>query len=124
MRRTFLRRYRGFSRQKYGNIPSEYRGNIYDSKAERNYALFLDSEQRKGRIKGWQRQVHFPLIVNGKRIAEVIWDFQVEYPDGHFEIAEVKGYPTETFKLKEKLFRALYPNQRLKIIKASEVRMR
>ena len=67
--------------------------------------------------------MHFPLIVNGKRIAEVIYDFEVEY-ESHKEIHEVKGFSTETFKLKEKLFRALYPNQRLKIIKASEVRMR
>ena len=123
MRRTFLRRYRGFSRQKYGNVPMEYKGNIYDSTAEGTYAMWLDSEQRKGRIKGWQRQVHFPLIVQGKRIAEVIYDFEVEY-ESHKEIHEVKGYPTETFKLKEKLFRALYPNQRLKIIRASEVRMK
>ena len=117
MKRTPLRRYTGFRPTKFGNKWSSYKNELYQSKAERNYAMFLDSEKRKGRIKEWIRQVNVHLVVNNKKICEAICDFLITFPDGHQEFHEVKGFKTDVFRFKEKLFRALYPNKQLKIIK-------
>ena len=38
----------------------------FDSQAEGNYARFLDSELKAGRIKAWERQVRETLKVNDK----------------------------------------------------------
>lgn len=117
MKRTPLKRYREFSRPKFGNIYTEYRGQIYDSKAESQHAMFLDSELRKKRIKGWKRQIPYALEVKGKKIGSYIADFLVTFPDGHSEVQEIKGVFTPLARWKIKHFQFQYPNIRLKIIR-------
>jgi hypothetical protein len=77
-------------RGKFNNIPSWCKpkgsdvGLLFDSKAERNYGIFLDGEMKKGRIKSWRRQIpidrHEP---GGGKVSTYITDFEVTYPDGH-----------------------------------------
>ena len=81
--------------------------------------MWLDSEQRKGRIEKWEYEKNETLKVNGKTITNVMWDFKVFYKS-HYEFHEMKGAKTGVFRLKEKLFRALYPNVQLKIIPAKD----
>lgn len=99
-----------------------YKGIIYHSILERNHASKLDmlkaAKDPKERVKAWSRQVCMPLDVNGVHITNLFIDFQVIYADGRIQYEEVKGYGTESWKLKEKLFRALYPERKLVIIRS------
>ena len=98
-----------------------YRGQLYHSIRERNHAALLDqlktAKNPKERVQAWDRQVAMPMLVNGKLITTLFIDFRVIYADGRIQYEEVKGYRTETWRLKEKLFRALYPERTLVIIR-------
>jgi len=60
-------------------------------------------------IKGFEIQKKFSMDVNGKHICNHFVDFWVERPDGTFEAHETKGMKTATWRIKYKLFLALYP---------------
>src|SRR3990167_11028532 len=92
-------------RRYFGNIESEYRGVIYRSRAEMHYAMWLDSEVKRNMLKGWKYEVNTELIINDKKICNVMWDFLLTFKDGHKEFHEMKGYKTAVFRLKEKMFR-------------------
>ena len=96
---------------------SEYRGSIYDSKFEAQIAFDLDMMLKAGEIIKWERQVKIPLIVNGYLVENYYIDFIV-YRDGETEYIEAKGYPTPAWKIKWKLFEALYtkPGNKLTVI--------
>jgi Protein of unknown function (DUF1064) len=85
---------------------------------EADFAQRLDLLKRArgpARIADWERQVRFPLVVNGEHICFYIVDFHVLYANGHNEYIEVKGMWTQEARLKVKLFRALYPEITLTI---------
>ena len=95
-------------------------GKKYDSGFEASYAQELDIRKRVGEIVGWERQITLPLIVNGYKVCDYRIDFVVHYPDGLTEYVETKGYATPLWRLKWKLFEALYtekPNTRLLVVK-------
>jgi hypothetical protein len=46
--------------------------------------------------------------VNGVKICDYEIDFVVRYADGRMELVEVKGFWTDTAKLKVRLFRATF----------------
>jgi hypothetical protein len=109
---------------KYGISPREERtlnGQLYDSKLEMRYAAKLEMLKQaivwKDRVTDIKRQVGIPLEVNGNLISTYRADFVVTYADGRVEIHETKGLETPEWKIKEKLFRALFPNQTLRVIK-------
>lgn len=111
-------------RNKYnvGNDPAgkaarTYNGVLYDSVAEANYAAELDLCKKIGTICQVERQKRFSLYVAGNKICDYIADFHVKFADGHYEAHEIKGYSTEVWKLKAKLFRVLYPEIKLVVIK-------
>ena len=103
-----MRSPRGFS--KYHNKFTEYNGVKYHSKKEAEFAQWLD-------IQGlaFQRQVRYPLVITVDfkdiKIATYVADFLV---DG--EVVEIKGFWTPLAKLKWKLFCALYPNLKKKVV--------
>lgn len=74
----------------------------------------------RDRIKKWERQVKVVLDVNGVHIANWFCDFRVWFVDGRSEYHEVKGIETETYRIKAKLFSALYPKETLVVIKARD----
>lgn len=98
-----------------------YKGVLYHSIKERNYAATLENlkhaKDPKERVQAWERQVAMPMLVNGKLICTAFIDFRVIYADGRIEYHEIKGFRTQIWALKEKLFRALYPERILKVIK-------
>jgi hypothetical protein len=79
----------------------------YHSKREAAYAQELDIQKIPYVI-----QPRYPLTVNGVQVATYVSDFLV---DG--EVVEVKGYWTPVAKLKWKLFCALYPDLKKRIVK-------
>jgi hypothetical protein len=105
---------------KYHAVRTNYNGVRYDSKREAQYAATLDMMRKargSDRVFEWARQVPFPLRVNGHLICKLTLDFQVCYYDGRIEYHEVKGVETRDFKLRMKLFRALFPDVIVRIIK-------
>lgn len=110
---------------KFGVAPKEerqWRGHLFHSRAEKEYARRLELMRQavlpdRDRPVAWKLQQSIKLEVNGKLICRYIVDFVVHFADGHEEYHEVKGFETETWKIKEKLFRAIHPEWQLKIIR-------
>lgn len=97
-------------------------GITFDSKKESLRYCQLVLMERAGIIKTFSLQPEFILQEgyrrkDGKTIRPIkyIADFKVEYPDGHIEIEDSKGFSTEVFKIKRKLLEAKY-NMILKIV--------
>ena len=111
-----MRRRRG----KFGSIETVFMGRTYHSKKEAEYASLLELRRRSRgpqRILSWEPQVPIRLEVNGKLVCTYIADFLIKFPDGHEELHETKGVETAVWRMKEKLFRALYPDRTLKVIR-------
>lgn len=106
---------------KYGAIRTEYRGVVYDSKSEAHYAMYLDALVKAKKIAGWDRQRRVPLVVNGVKVCTMVPDFLVLHRSRNNEYVEVKGMETAVYKLKAKLFRALYPDVLYTVVKAKDV---
>ena len=86
-----------------------YKGNYYHSKAEVEYAMYLDQKLKDKEIKSWKQQVKIELFgENGSRICNYYIDFMVKHNDGKTEYIEVKGFPTAIWRLKWKLFNDKY----------------
>jgi len=86
----------------------EYNGFRYDSGFEAAYAMELDQRLKNKEIKSYERQVNLDLVVNNFIVCQYRIDFIIYHLDGTLEYVETKGYPTDTWKLKWKLFEALY----------------
>jgi len=87
-----------------------------DSKFEAGKARDLELLKKAGEIKDFKEQETLELIVNGYLVCTYKIDFTVFHNDGMIEYIETKGYATPTWKLKWKLFEALFsdkPNVKL-----------
>lgn len=113
-----------YSSQKWTNAKKQtYGGQNYQSGFEAGYAMELDLRLKAGEITKWERQVKIPLDVNGYHITNYFIDFIVYYPDGMVEYVETKGYETDVWKMKWKLFEALYsekPDVRITLVKQAK----
>lgn len=97
----------------------EYNGYLYDSKFEAGYAQELDLRLKAKDIKNFERQVNLDLEVNGYIVCQYRIDFIIYHNDGTIEYVECKGYPTDVWKLKWKLFESIFsdlPNVKLTIV--------
>lgn len=96
---------------KYGNIKTKMFGLTFASKHELNFYLYLLTIYTKEDI---ELQPKFLLQdkfkQDGKFIKPIhdIADFRVGT-----NVYDVKGHPTETFKIKAKLFKTKYPQLKL-----------
>ena len=108
---TTLEEYRRYLSQgktnKYKNIKTEYNGVIYDSRKEATRAQELDLLLKAGIISNLQRQVSFPIVINGKKVFSYIADF-VYTEKGKQVVEDVKGVKTAIFNLKKKCVEAEY----------------
>lgn len=103
---------------KYNASRASHNGYVYASQMERDYAVNLDLRVHVGELKSWRRQVSVPLVVEGKMVCRYIVDFVEEYPDGSEVWVEVKGFPTDIWKLKAALFRVLYPERQYRVVRS------
>lgn len=97
----------------------EYNGFRYDSGFEASYAMELDLRVKAKDIERYDRQVNLSLEVNGYAVCTYRIDFIIHHLDGTLEYVECKGYQTDVWKLKWKLFEALYtdkPDVKLTIV--------
>ncbi|MCK9370385.1 DUF1064 domain-containing protein [Candidatus Dojkabacteria bacterium] len=103
-----------------------YKDNLYDSKFEASYAADLDLLVRAKKVKSWERQVKIPLEINGFHICNYYIDFIVYHTDGTIEYTEAKGWPSPIWKLKWKMFEALYsekPDVKLTVVQQGNFKM-
>ena len=85
---------------KYHNRKVEIDGIKFDSKKEADYYSELKLRLKAGEIKGFCRQAEFILAPNLRYKA----DFIVFNNDGTAEIIDVKGFKTQVYKDKKKVF--------------------
>jgi len=99
-------------KNKYGAVKVKEDGYTFDSKAEHRRYCELKLLQRAGDISDLAVHPRYPLEVNGERIAIYEADFSYTArtaPRGAVVVEDVKGFATADYRLKAKLFRALYP---------------
>ncbi|HRC61687.1 MAG TPA: DUF1064 domain-containing protein [Dehalococcoidia bacterium] len=97
----------GARRSKYGNERIEYKGQIFDSKLERDRYRQLEMLWEAGQVCWFHRQVRFDL--EGGVIYRA--DFQVIWPEGLFQrvgYEDAKGYLLPEAKNKLKQVRERY----------------
>lgn len=87
-------------KSKYNANKVEIDGIKFDSIKEADYYNELKLRLQAGEIKGFCRQAEFILGNNVRYKA----DFVVFNNDGTSEIIDVKGFKTDIYKLKKKLF--------------------
>jgi len=108
-----------FTRTKYHNKSSKCRaGHYHPSILEANYCDELALLVKAKEIKSYIGQVRYDLSVNGVHICDHIVDFEVTHNDGRIEVRETKGCATAVWKIKHKLFLAIYPDIKYEVIAA------
>lgn len=103
--------------KKYGNKKTFYNGKVYDSKKEAKRAYELDMLRRAGVISNLERQRRFELqascTIRGITVRAITYvaDFYYYDNEKHTWVAEdTKGFKTEVYKIKKKLFLVKYPD--------------
>lgn len=95
---------------KYGAQKKEYNGRLYDSKHEAGIAQEIELLCRAGEIIKVEPQRTYNLYgKNGGRVCTHRPDFTLTFKDKHQEVWEAKGFPTDVWQLKLKLFEDNYP---------------
>lgn len=118
MRRGFQQRSKfGVDNSDLGKLARTYEGRTYSSRFECDYARELDLRKQTKAIKDWTPQHRVPLVVNGKTITTMVIDFRVVHEDDSVELVETKGFETPDYKLKKKLFEALFPGVVYSVVK-------
>lgn len=100
---------------KYHNKKVFYGNILFDSKKECNYFYKLKLMENTGIIKELKRQVPFELIptykINNRTVRKMqyIADFTyITTNNNKLHIVDTKGYRTEVYKLKKKIFEYKY----------------
>ena len=89
-------------RSKYGNRKVHSEGSWFDSAKEAARYKELKSDPA---ISQLQRQVKYPLEVNGQLVCCYLADFTYVH-GGYLIVEDVKGYKTPIYRLKKKLMKA------------------
>ena len=105
------------NQNKYKNKRISADGKEFDSRLEYTRYRQLKLLEKAGEIKSLRLQVKFLLQPkyrkNGKTIKEISYIADFTYYDvkkGKMVIEDTKGYRTEIYKLKKKIFEYQYPN--------------
>lgn len=98
---------------KYKNVKVSVNGIVFDSKKEAERYKELATLERLGIICDLRRQVSFELIPKtpGERAVKYVADFSYKLlPHLETFVEDVKGYRTEAYIIKRKLFKWRYPD--------------
>lgn len=110
-------------KSKYGNAKTIIDGIEFDSMKEADYYCQLKLLKRAGEIRDFGLQQRYELQPTFKkngtthRSITYVADFVIENNDGTTDVVDVKGFETQLFKVKQKLFEYKYPDLQLKVIK-------
>jgi hypothetical protein len=101
---------------KYRNEKTPADGIQFDSKREAKRYQSLQLMLRAGLIADLRRQVVYLLMVNGKLICRYKADFvYLDLKTGKQVVEDAKGFRTKEYRLKAKLFEAIYGFEILEI---------
>jgi len=105
--------YFGKKHLKYKNKKCEYATKTFDSIKEKNRYVVLKMMEKNGLINNLRTQVKFELQpkfkINNKNIREITYIADFCYTKNNEQIIEdVKGFRTELYKLKKKMFEYKY----------------
>lgn len=116
--------------RKYNNKKVTFDGYDFDSLAEKARYVFLRNLELKGKIKNLRvhsADIKYVLIpkyeykgLDGKihKVREATYTPDFVYIENQVIVAEdLKGFKTELFNFKAKLFRSLYPTTILRVVK-------
>lgn len=110
-------------KSKYKNEKTIVDGIQFDSIKEAEYYCKLKILKKAGEIKDFGLQPRFELQPafekNGVKYHPITYvaDFVIVNNDGTTDVVDVKGYETQVFKIKRKLFEYKYPDLNLKVVK-------
>ncbi len=112
-----LKKLFGNKKLKYNNISSKcLLKHWHQSRLEASVCNILLSMVQKKEIKGFISQKRYSLDVNGRHICDHIVDFLIVRVNDQVEVWDAKGLYTPVFRLKYKLFCALYPDIPYRVI--------
>jgi hypothetical protein len=104
--------------RKYGNKKTVASHGVYDSKKESKDAFALIIREKAGEIRDLKKQVTFILMegftLNGKKYRPITYVADFVYTDVKTLksiVHESKGFKTEVYRIKKKLFLKLYGEQ-------------
>lgn len=99
-------------RNKYFAHRTERDGIWFDSKKEADRYSQLKILERTGEIRNLTLQPVFPIVVNGKKVCNYRADFSYyRMKKAESIVEDCKGIKTPVYRLKKKLFEALYEKQ-------------
>ena len=110
---------------KYRNVRQKYDGRTWDSKKELAYYIALKEQLKQGKIKDLIIQPEFVLMQGYRSIHTGRWvrpikyraDFQFyDVEQGRTRVIDVKGFRTQIYRIKEKLFGSVYPDIELETV--------
>ena len=80
----------------------------FDSKREFLRFCVLRLMERSGEISGLARQVKYRIEVAGTHVCDYVADFTYTTRDGKFVVEDAKGFRTPEYRLKAKLYKAVF----------------
>lgn len=95
---------------KYNNQKCVLNGLEFDSRAERAFYEHLLGLQEKGLVEEIKLQPKYIIFdgytLEGKKVRPITYsaDFEVIYTNGKCEVIDVKGFETQQFAIRKKLF--------------------
>lgn len=92
---------------KYGAVATTVDGIRFPSLKEARRWSDLKLLEKAGVISELKRQVRHPMIVAGQKVCDYVSD-ATYIENGVFVVEDSKGMLTDVFKLKAKLFKAIY----------------
>lgn len=92
---------------KYGNRRTVVDGISFMSAKEARRYSELKLLERAGEISGLKLQPRFSLKVLDRLVTTYVADFQYLERDGSVVVEDAKGFRTDVYKIKAKLFEAL-----------------
>lgn len=120
----FLKNRLDTKENKYHNKKVYYDGHWFDSKKESLHYIALKQLEKAGFIKELELQKVFELQPkyinkNGEHIRAITYKADFFYYDNKlnkYVVEDTKGFRTDTYKLKKKMFEYVYPNLTIKEI--------
>ena len=101
--------------RKYHNKKVEYDGYTFDSIREKNYYIKLKLREKAGKIKELELQKEDELQpsvkLNNKRSRKITYRADFTYKtaeDDKLHVIDVKGFRTDVYRLKKKIFEYKY----------------
>ena len=113
-----IKLYKDKLKTKYRNVRSKcLSGHYHQSRGEAGHCNALLSDVQVKKIKSFECQKKYELRVNGFLICNHYVDFEIVHNDESISVDEYKGFETDLWRIKQRLFKVLYPDIFYKVIK-------